>query len=83
MTSVPSKFSPPVKMPEIVRTFKTQCENAGVFVRFHCDLKKKKFFFSGEKALQKIFLRRSPCKETKKKFFADFPQGFWRFSTKF
>ena len=83
MTSVPSKFSPPVKMPEIVQTFKTQCENVGVFVRFHCDLQKKKNFFSGEKGLQKNFLRRSLRKETKKKFFADFLQGFWRFSTKF
>ena len=46
MYSVPSKFSPPAKMPEIVRTFKTQSENAEnffiFFVRFQCDLKKKK-----------------------------------------
>ena len=51
-------------------------------------------FFSGEKGLQKIFFqakkvfknfffRRSVIQETKKKVFADFPQGFWRFPTKF
>ena len=33
-------------------------------------------FFSGEKGLQKIFFRRSLLEETKKKVFADFPQGF-------
>ena len=50
-------------------------------------LKKKKKrlqkFFSGEKGLQKIFFRRSLLEETKKRVFADFPQGFWRFPTKF
>ena len=40
-------------------------------------------FFSGEKGLQKISFRRSLLEETKKKVFADFPQGFWRFPTKF
>ena len=62
---------------------------------FSGDLKKKIFknffqakkdlqkFFSGEKNLQKIFFRRSLLEETKKKEFADFPQGFWRFPTKF
>ena len=47
---------------------------------------KKKVFknlFSGKKGLQKIFFRRSLLEETKKKVFADFPQGFWRFPTKF
>ena len=41
-------------------------------------LKKKglQSFFSGEKGLQKIFFRRSLLEETKKKVFADFPQGF-------
>ena len=46
MVSVPSKFSPSAKMPEIVRTFWTQCENAEnfliIFVQFQCDLQKKK-----------------------------------------
>ena len=43
--------------------------------------KKKKVLqniFSGEKSLQKFFFRRSLLEETKKKVFADFPQGFWR-----
>ena len=40
-------------------------------------------FFSGEKGLQKISFRRSLPEETKKKVFADFPQGFWHFPTKF
>ena len=39
--------------------------------------------FSGEKGLQKFFFRRSLLEETKKKVFAEFPQGFWRFPTKF
>ena len=49
------------------------------------DLKKKGLqkFFSGEKRLEKIFFRQSLLEETKKKVFADFPQGFWRFPTKF
>ena len=48
-------------------------------------LKKKVLqkIFSGEKGLQKIFFRRSVLEETKKKVFADFPQSFWRFPTKF
>ena len=48
-------------------------------------LKKKGLqnFFSGKKGLQKFFFRRSLLEETKKKVFADFPQGFWRFPTKF
>ena len=52
---------------------------------FSGNLKKKGLqnFFSGEKGLQKIFIRRSLLEETKKKVFADFPQGFWRFPTKF
>ena len=40
-------------------------------------------FFSGEKGLQKFFFRLSVLKETKKKVFADFPQGFWRFQRNF
>ena len=40
-------------------------------------------FFSGEKGFQKFFVRRSLLEETKKKVFADFPRGFWRFPTKF
>ena len=40
-------------------------------------------FFSGEKGLQKFFFRQSLLEETKKKVFADFPQGFWRFPTTF
>ena len=40
-------------------------------------------FFSGEKRLQKLFFRQSLFEETKKKVFADFPQGSWRFPTKF
>ena len=39
-------------------------------------------FFSGEKGLQKFFFQQSLLEETKKKVFADFPQGFWRFPTK-
>ena len=39
--------------------------------------------FSGEKGLQKFCFRRSLLEETKKKVFADFLQGFWRFPTKF
>ena len=51
---------------------------------FSGDLKKSlQKFFSGEKGLQKISFRRSLLEETKKKVFADFPQGFWRFPTKF
>ena len=52
---------------------------------FSGDLRKKghQNFFSSEKDLQKIFFRRSLLEETKKKVFADFPQGFWRFPTKF
>ena len=42
----------------------------------------QKFFF-GEKGLKKFFFRRSLLEETKKKVFADFPQGFWRFPKKF
>ena len=41
-------------------------------------------FFSGVKGLQKnFFFRQSLLEESKKKAFADFPQGFWRFPTKF
>ena len=49
------------------------------------DLKKKGLqkSFLGEKGLQKFFFRRSLLEEIKKKVFADFPQGFWRFPTKF
>ena len=39
--------------------------------------------FSSEKGLQKICFRQSLLEETKKKVFAHFPQGFWRFPTKF
>ena len=49
-------------------------------------LRKKKGLqksFSGEKGLQIFFFRRSLLEEIKKKVFADFPQGFWRFPTKF
>ena len=56
ITSVPSKFSPPAKMPEIVGTFLTRCENAEnfliFFVRFQCDLQKKK---KGHRADEGIF----------------------------
>ena len=47
--------------------------------------KKKRFskIFSGKKGLQNFFFRRSLIEETKKKVFADFPQDFWRFPTKF
>ena len=51
---------------------------------FSGDLKKSlQKFFSGEKGLQQISFRRSLLEETKRKVFADFPQGFWRFPTKF
>ena len=36
-----------------------------------------------KKRSSKIFFRRSLLEETKKKIFADFPRGFWRFPTKF
>ena len=42
-----------------------------------------KNFFSGEKGLQKFFFKRPVLEETKKKVFAEFPQGFWGFPTKF
>ena len=52
---------------------------------FSGDLKKKGLqnFFSSKKGLQKFFFRRSLLEETKKRSLADFPQGFWRFPTKF
>ena len=52
---------------------------------FSRDLKKKGLEknFLGEEGLQKLFFRRSVHEETKKKVFADFPQGFWRFPTTF
>ena len=46
----------------------------GFLNNFSSDFRKKKVF--------KIFFRRSP-KEKNKKAFANFPQGFWRFPTKF
>ena len=54
--------------------------------RRKCFHKKRSLkFFSGDpkKRSSKIFFRRSLLEETKKKVFADFPQGFWRFPTKF
>ena len=39
--------------------------------------------FSGEKGLQKFFSGNLHLRKPKKKVFADFPQGFWRFPTKF
>ena len=36
-----------------------------------------------QKRPSEIFFRRSLLEETKQKVFADFPQGFWRFPTKF
>ena len=57
-----------------------------VFKNFFQAISKKKGlqkFFSGEKGLQKIFFRRSLLEETTKKIFANFPQDFWRFPTKF
>ena len=52
---------------------------------FSGDLKKKGLqkIFPGKKGLQKFFFRWSLLEETKQKVFADFPQGFWRFPTKF
>ena len=56
----------------------------GLQIFFSGNLKKSlQNFFSGEKDLQKISFRRSLLEETKKKVFADFPQDFWRFPTKF
>ena len=55
--------------------------------RRKCSPKKKGLqkFFSGDlkKKSSKNFFRRSLLEETKKKVFADFPQSFWRFPTKF
>ena len=39
--------------------------------------------FQEKKALQNFFFKRSLLEETKKKVFANFPRGFWRFPTKF
>ena len=52
---------------------------------FQAISKKKvfKIFFQAKKVFKKIFFRRSLLEETIKKVFADFPQGFWRFPTKF
>ena len=44
-----------------------------------------KIFFQAisKKRSSKFFFRQSLLEETEKKVFADFPQGFWRFPTKF
>ena len=51
---------------------------------FHAISKKRssKIFFRRKRS-SKIFFRRSLLVETKTKVFADFPQGFWPFPTKF
>ena len=52
---------------------------------FHAISKKNrssKNFFRRKRS-SKILFRRYRLEETKKKVFADFPQGFWRFPTKF
>ena len=56
-----------------------------VFKIFFQAISKKSLqnFFSGKKGLQKFFFKQSLLEKTKKKIFADFPQGFWRFPTKF
>ena len=53
------------------------------FFRRSQKIKDLQKIFSGENGLQKCFFRRSLLEETKKKVFANFPQVFWRFPTKF
>ena len=62
-----------------------KCSPKKVLKIFFRRSQKKAFqkFFSGEKGLLNFFFRRSLHEETKKKVFGDFPQGFWRFLTKF
>ena len=51
---------------------------------FSGDLKKKVLkILAGEKGLQKIFFQAISTWGKQKKVFANFPRGFWRFSTKF
>ena len=48
--------------------------------------KRSSKFFSGDlkkKGHQKFFFKCYPLEENKKKVFANVPQGFWRFPTKF
>ena len=62
-----------------------KCSQKKVFKNFFQAISKKrssKFFFR-QKRSSKFFFRRSLLEETKKKVFADFPQGFWRFPKKF
>ena len=56
-----------------------------VFKNFFQAISKKRSsnFFFRQKRSSKFFFRRSLLEETKKKVFADFPQGFWRFPKKF
>ena len=56
-----------------------------VFKNFFQAISKKMSsnIFLSRKRSSKIFFRRSLLEETKKQVFADFPQGFWRFPTKF
>ena len=52
---------------------------------FSGDLKKKIFknFFQAKKIFKRFFSGDLYLRKPKKKEFADFPQGFWRFPTKF
>ena len=45
--------------------------------------KRSSIIFSGEKGLQNFFSGDLYLRKPKKKVFADFSQGFWRFPTKF
>ena len=42
-----------------------------------------KIFLPAKKLFKNFFFRRFILEETKKKIFADFPRGFWRFPKKF
>ena len=83
VSNVPSKFSPSAKMPEIVRTFKTQCENAEnfliIFVRFQCDLKKKRL----SRQWRHLFLRFYVNLQRKKKKKKGSSSEFCNFSLRF
>ena len=57
-----------------------------IFKNFFQAISKKKvfkIFFRAKKIFKHFFSRRSQLEETKKEVFADFPQGFRRFPSKF
>ena len=71
--------------PRTKNTDPSVLEKKKVFKNFFQAISKKrssKIFFK-RKTSTKIFFRRPLLEKTKKKVFADFPQGFWCFPTKF